>query len=46
MNGTHANTGVKLNTPAGVSTSVNSNTNVGVDVLTDLVASVSGVVKL
>lgn len=46
VNGTDADSSVKVNGPAGISTSVKNETNVGIDVLTDLAATVSGVVKL
>ncbi|MGW0737090.1 hypothetical protein [Streptomyces sp. NPDC002851] len=40
-NGTAADSNVKVDGPAGVSTSIDSDTSVGVDVLSDLLASVS-----
>ncbi|MFE0175037.1 hypothetical protein ACFWZ2_22205 [Streptomyces sp. NPDC059002] len=44
VNGTDANTGVKVGGPAGISTSLNNDTNVGIDILTDLAASVTAAI--
>ncbi|MEU7582560.1 hypothetical protein AB0B50_33830 [Streptomyces sp. NPDC041068] len=44
VNGTDANTGIKIGGPAGISTSVSNDTNVGIDILTDLAASVTAAI--
>ncbi|MEU9122926.1 hypothetical protein AB0C96_24200 [Streptomyces sp. NPDC048506] len=44
VNGTSADSGVKVQGPAGISSNVTYDTNVGVDILTDLAATVTAAV--
>ncbi|MGH4028226.1 hypothetical protein ACQB60_04720 [Actinomycetota bacterium Odt1-20B] len=44
VNGTSADSGVKVHGPAGVSTNISNDTNVGIDVLTDLAATVTAAI--